>query len=38
MVIFVGTSPFRRIALWFALETMHESLDRGGGGLVFTIH
>ena len=28
MVVFVGTPPFRRIALWVAMETMHLSIAR----------
>ena len=28
MVVFVGTPPFRRIALWVAMETMHLDIAR----------
>ena len=28
MVVFVGTPPFRRIALWVAMETMHLDIPR----------
>ena len=28
MVVFVGTPPFRRIALWVAMETMHLDIVR----------
>ena len=28
MVVFVGTSPFRRIAFWVAMETMHLDMAR----------
>ena len=28
MVVFVGTPPFRRIALWVAIETMHLDIAR----------
>ena len=28
MVVFVGTPPFRRIALWVAMETMHLNIAR----------
>ena len=28
MVVFVGTRPFRRIALWVAMETMHLDIAR----------
>ena len=28
MVVFVGTPPFRRIALWVAMETVHLDIAR----------
>ena len=28
MVVFVGTPPFKRIALWVAMETMHLDIAR----------
>ena len=28
MLVFVGTTPFRRIALWVAIETMHLDIAR----------
>ena len=28
MVVFVGTPPFTRIALWVAMETMHFDIAR----------
>ena len=28
MVVFVGAPPFRRIALWVAMETMHLDIAR----------
>ena len=28
MVVFVGTPPFTRIALWVAMETMHLDIAR----------
>ena len=28
MVVYVGTPPFRRIALWVAMETMHLDIAR----------
>ena len=28
MVVFVGTPPFKRIALWVAMETMHLDMAR----------
>ena len=28
MIVFVGTPPFRRIALWVAMETMHLDIAR----------
>ena len=28
MVVFVGTSPFRRITLWVAMESIHLNIAR----------
>ena len=39
MVVFVGTPPFKRIALWVAMETMHKFLGHDwGSNEQFNIH